>query len=222
MSTVLILGASRGIGYALAEQYLADGWRVIGSVRQVEDAQKLKAIGVNPIQIDVNDLNDCASLGWLLDDEKIDVAILNAGVMGSPTDTLIAPSAEEFNQVMQTNVLAAMRILPIVAPLVQSTKGKLAVVSSAMGSLSARNGANAWLYRASKAALNSVLIDVALTYSDVTCIALHPGWVKTAMGGEQAPLSPEQSAQGMIKTLSQLTQKDSAQFYSYDGKKIAW
>ena len=92
MSTVLILGASRGIGYALAEQYLADGWRVIGSVRQVEDAQKLKAIGVNPIQIDVNDLNDCASLGWLLDDEKIDVAILGNGFSegGAPLPLSVA------------------------------------------------------------------------------------------------------------------------------------
>jgi len=222
MPTVLIIGASRGIGFGLAQEYRAAGWRVIGTARQADDMDKLTAIGAKPLQLDVNDLNDCAGLGWLLDDEKIDVAILNAGVIGTRTEKLDTPSAEEFNLVMQTNVLAAMRILPIIAPMVQSAQGTLAVISSEMGSLSLRSGTHAWLYRASKAALNSVLLDIAHTYSGMTSIALHPGWVRTAMGTDQAPLSVEQSTAGIRATIAARTPRDNAKFFNYDGTPLSW
>ena len=222
MPTVLIIGASRGIGFGLAQEYRAAGWRVIGTARQADDMDKLTAIGAKSLQLDVNDLNDCAGLGWLLDDEKIDVAILNAGVIGTRTEKLDTPSAEEFNLVMQTNVLAAMRILPIIAPMVQSAQGTLAVISSEMGSLSLRSGTHAWLYRASKAALNSVLLDIAHTYSGMTSIALHPGWVRTAMGTDQAPLSVEQSTAGIRATIAARTPRDNAKFFNYDGTPLSW
>ena len=222
MPTVLIIGASRGIGFGLAQEYRAAGWRVIGTARQADDMDKLTAIGAKPLQLDVNNLNDCAGLGWLLDDEKIDVAILNAGVIGTRTEKLDTPSAEEFNLVMQTNVLAAMRILPIIAPMVQSAQGTLAVISSEMGSLSLRSGTHAWLYRASKAALNSVLLDIAHTYSGMTSIALHPGWVRTAMGTDQAPLSVEQSTAGIRATIAARTPRDNAKFFNYDGTPLSW
>ena len=222
MPTVLIIGASRGIGFGLAQEYRAAGWRVIGTARQADDLDKLTAIGAKPLQLDVNNLNDCAGLGWLLDDEKIDVAILNAGVIGTRTEKLDTPSAEEFNLVMQTNVLAAMRILPIIAPMVQSAQGTLAVISSEMGSLSMRSGTHAWLYRASKAALNSVLLDIAHTYSGMTSIALHPGWVRTAMGTDQAPLSVEQSTAGIRATIAARTPRDNAKFFNYDGTPLSW
>ena len=157
-----------------------------------------------------------------MDDEKIDVAILNAGVIGTRTEKLDTPSAEEFNLVMQTNVLAAMRILPIIAPMVQSAQGTLAVISSEMGSLSLRSGTHAWLYRASKAALNSVLLDIAHTYSGMTSIALHPGWVRTAMGTDQAPLSVEQSTAGIRATIAARTPRDNAKFFNYDGTPLSW
>ena len=222
MPTVLIIGASRGIGFGLAQEYRAAGWRVIATARQADDMDKLTAIGAKSLQLDVNDLNDCAGLGWLLDDEKIDVAILNAGVIGTRTEKLDTPSAEEFNLVMQTNVLAAMRILPIIAPMVQSAQGTLAVISSEMGSLSLRSGTHAWLYRASKAALNSVLLDIAHTYSGMTSIALHPGWVRTAMGTDQAPLSVEQSTAGIRATIAARTPRDNAKFFNYDGTPLSW
>ena len=222
MPTVLIIGASRGIGFGLAQEYRAAGWRVIGTARQADDMDKLTAIGAKPLQLDVNNLNDCAGLGWLLDDEKIDVAILNAGVIGTRTEKLDTPSAEEFNLVMQTNVLAAMRLLPIIAPMVQSAQGTLAVISSEMGSLSLRSGTHAWLYRASKAALNSVLLDIAHTYSGMTSIALHPGWVRTAMGTDQAPLSVEQSTAGIRATIAARTPRDNAKFFNYDGTPLSW
>jgi len=222
MSTILILGASRGIGLALAKEYRAAGWKVLASARKPQDVEKLKALGMEAFPCDVNEVNDCAALGWRLDDEKIDVAILVAGVMSNWIDTLTTPSEDEFHQLMHTNVLAAMRILPVIAPMVQNANGTLAVMSSRMGSLSLRERPDAWLYRASKAALNSVLLDVAHTYTGMISVALHPGWVRTDMGGAEATLSVEQSAAGIRATLAKLTKHDNGTFYNYDGTKLGW
>ncbi|PRC93340.1 SDR family oxidoreductase [Solimicrobium silvestre] len=222
MPTVLIIGASRGIGLALVQEYHAAGWRVLATARQAADLEKLSTIGATPLPLDVTDLNDCAAIGWRLDDEKIDVAILSAGVIGTRTEGLDTPGADEFNHVMQTNVLAAMRLLPIIAPIVAASNGRLAVISSMMGSLSMRNDASSWLYRASKAALNSVLLDVAHSFPEMVSIAMHPGWVRTEMGGAGATLSGEQSAAGIRATIAARTKQDNGTFYNYDGTQLTW
>lgn len=222
MSTALILGASRGIGHELARQYKAAGWRVIATARKAEDLAALQALGCEAQLLDVCNLNDCAGLGWLLDDEKIDVAILNAGVYGPRTEGLNSPDQNHFDEVMHTNVLAAMRILPMVLPLVENTGGKLAVISSRMGSISLRESAHGWLYRASKAALNSVLKDVSLEAKTAVCVALHPGWVQTEMGGAGAEISVAASAQGIRSTLAGLDARHNGQFFNYNGASLSW
>jgi len=211
MSTALIIGASRGIGHEIVRQYRQDGWRVIATARKPDDCEALKQLGAEAHQLDVTDVEGCAGLGWKLDDEKLDVAILNAGVYGPRHDGF--PVQADFDSVMHTNVLAAMRLLPILAPLVANAQGKLAVLSSHMGSLSERSNPSGSLYRASKAALNSVLIDTA---------AFHPGWVRTDMGGAGADISPEESAAGIRATLASLPPTQQAVFRNYDGKPIAW
>lgn len=225
MPSALIIGASRGIGHELARQYLRDGWRVIATARKPEDVDALAAMGAEAHGLDVNNVEAVAGLGWKLDGEQLDVAILNAGVFGPRHDGF--PLQTDFDQVMHTNVLAAMRLLPILAPLVASVRsknGKLAVLSSRMGSLSERNHPSGSLYRASKAALNSVLIDTSLTFGPqgVTCVALHPGWVRTDMGGTGADISVEESASGIRKTLAELPVSPKATYRNYDGTEIAW
>lgn len=222
MPTALIIGASRGIGYEFARQYKAAGWRVIATARTPEGLDNLRSLGCETMPMDVNNLNDCAGLGWRLDDEKIDVAILNAGVMGTRTQGLQAPFQLSFDEVMHTNVLAAMRILPIVLPLVENAAGKLAVLSSRMGSISLRENNASWLYRASKAALNSVLKDVSLSAQKVTCIAFHPGWVQTDMGGAGAEISVEVSVAGMRQVIAESSQSQNGQFLSNDGSQLDW
>jgi len=222
MPTALIIGASRGIGLELVRQYRAAGWRVIATARQEADCETLGALGAEPHRLDVNDVDAVAGMGWKLDDEQLDVAILNAGVYGPRHDGF--PVQSDFDNVMHTNVLAAMRLLPMLAPLVASRRGKLAVLSSRMGSLSERHSAVGSLYRASKAALNSVLIDTALTFggNGVTCVAFHPGWVRTDMGGATADITPEESAAGIRNTLATLPASDKATYITYDGQPIGW
>jgi NAD(P)-dependent dehydrogenase (short-subunit alcohol dehydrogenase family) len=221
MPTALILGASRGIGLEMARQYKQDGWRVIATARRSEDVAKLAQLGAEAHQLDVTSAESIAGLGWKLDDEKVDAAWLVAGLYG-PHERF--PSQEEFDAVMHTNVLSAMRLIPVVAPLVASTRGKLAVISSRMGSMGDRGSAGGSLYRASKAALNSVLVDAALTYGPqgVTCVTFHPGWVQTDMGGSSAPLQVEQSVSDLRRTLAAVPPSANGTFLNHDGTPIPW
>jgi NAD(P)-dependent dehydrogenase (short-subunit alcohol dehydrogenase family) len=222
MPTALILGASRGIGHELARQYLADGWRVIATARTAAQCEALRTLGAVPFPLDVTDAASVAGLGWHLDDEKIEAAWLVAGVYGPRHDSF--PTEQEFDEVMHTNVLAAMRLLPLIAPMVASARGKLAVLSSRMGSIGERTAANGSLYRASKAAVNSVLKDVSLVFGPqgATCAAFHPGWVQTDMGGADADIPVEHSVAGLRRTLARLQPADNGGFFNHDGTSIAW
>ncbi len=223
MAQVLIIGASRGIGFEFAKQYRADGAEVTATARSTDGLSALKALGCNAIALDVNDLQGVSGLAWQLNGVSFDTAVINAGVYGPKTAALEAPTEEEFDTVMHTHVLAAMRLIPQIAPLL-AKNAKLAVISSQMGSITSRTSPNGWLYRASKAALNSVLKDasLALASQGVTCVSFHPGWVRTDMGGAGADISPEQSVSGMRGTLAKLSAKDNGQFLNYDGSALKW
>jgi NAD(P)-dependent dehydrogenase (short-subunit alcohol dehydrogenase family) len=218
---ILIIGASRGIGLALATQCRAAGHRVIASARKDEDLASLKALGCEALRLDVAVLSEVSGLAWQLDGEVLDLAILNAGVYGPRSAALDSVSAEDFDQVMHVNVLSAMQIIPQIAPLMRKG-GKLAVISSRMGSMGERSAAGGSLYRASKAALNSVLKDAALAMPEVTCLSMHPGWVRTDMGGAGADLSVEESAAGLLNTILNAKHEQSGSFLNYNGVSIAW
>lgn len=221
MPTALIVGASRGIGHELARQYKHDGWRVIATARRAQDCAALGALGAEAIELDMTNVDSVAALGWRLDDEKIDCAWLVAGLYGPAHAGF--PTEAEFDAVMHTNVLGAMRVIPLVAPLLAATQGKLAVISSRMGSIGERRSTEATLYRASKAALNSVLKDTSILHAGhITCVAMHPGWVQTDMGGQQATLTPAQSVSSMRATLAGLDEQANGQFLNHDGAPIAW
>ena len=219
---VLVVGASRGIGREFVRQYLADGAQVTATARRPEDVAALEAAGVAAFALDVTDAASASGLAWRVDGARFDIAIVVAGVYGPRHSGLDTPTGEEFDQVMHANVLGPMRVIPQLAEAL-APDARLAVLSSMMGSIGARTDTTGWLYRASKAALNSVLKDVSLRWKGrATCVAIHPGWVRTDMGGAGAALTPERSVSDMRRTLAALVPAQTGSFLNHDGSPIAW
>lgn len=218
----LIVGASRGLGLEFVRQYRISGAAVTATARDAEGLARLEALGAKALRVDVTDVASASGLAWLLDGEKFDVVVYNAGAYGPRSSGLDAPTADEFDAVMHTNVLGAMRVLPQLNNML--AKGaKLAVLSSRMGSIGERESPGGWLYRASKAALNSVLKDASLVLNgQAICVALHPGWVKTDMGGAGADLTSEHSVADLRQLIAGLRTTDNGKFFNHDGSTIAW
>ncbi|WP_322015484.1 SDR family oxidoreductase [Paraburkholderia sp. J12] len=225
MKTVLIVGASRGIGREFARQYAKAGWRVLATARGSEGLDGLRELGAQPFQLDIARPEEIAALGWKLDGERLDVALIVAGVYGPRTEGVETVTAEDFELVMNSNVRGPMQLIPILLPLVDAANGVLAVLSSRMGSISQTTGTTGWLYRASKAALNDVLKITSLQTRRATCIALHPGWVRTDMGGAHAAIDAAHSVTGMREVVAEAAAaRDvfNGRFFQYDGTELDW
>ena len=222
MNKVLIVGASRGIGFEFVRQYRQAGDAVTATARGAEGLARIEALGAQALALDVADAGSAASLASALAGQRFDVVVHNAGVYGPRTDGLQAPTADEFDSVMHTNLLGAMRVLPQLADLL-APAAKLAVISSSMGSMGLRTSPSGWLYRASKAALNSVLKDASLALDGkAICVAFHPGWVRTDMGGSGADLEVATSVADMRRTLAALKAADNGSFLNHDGTALDW
>jgi NAD(P)-dependent dehydrogenase (short-subunit alcohol dehydrogenase family) len=216
MSTVLVLGASRGIGLEFVRQYRAAGDRVIATARSSAGLQALEVLGAQTLQLDVAQPASIGQLAWALDGEKIDVALYVAGVYSTAGATE-PPTQRDFDRVMHTNVLGAMQALPQVAPLVQAAGGRFVFLTSQMGHIAGTHSSFGWLYRASKAALNMVVAAGRHDYPGATFVAMSPGWVRTDMGGPDAPLTAAQSVTAMRAAIAGLTPRDSGSFLDHDG-----
>jgi NAD(P)-dependent dehydrogenase (short-subunit alcohol dehydrogenase family) len=217
---ILVIGASRGIGFEFVQQYLAAGDRVIGTARDDSGLERLRGLGAVDLKLDVVNPASVSGLARQLDGEKIDVAVYVAGVM-SRGDARTPPTQPDFDQVMHTNVLGAMRAIPQVAPLVEAAQGRFGFISSDMGRIADVASSYSWTYRVSKAALNMAVASARHDYPDAIFAALSPGWVQTDMGGSGAPLSAQTSVAAMRRTLAQLKPADSGRFFGFDGKPMA-
>ncbi len=219
---VLIIGASRGLGLEFVRQYRAVGARVTATVRDDAGRARLSALGAKPLTLDVASAASVSGLAWQIDGEAFDVVVINAGVFGPRAGALEAPTQDDFDTVMRTNVLGPMRLLPQVAEAL-APGARLAIVSSRMGSIGLRTGTHGWLYRASKAAVNSVMKDAALALAGrATVISFHPGWVRTDMGGAEADIDAPTSIAGMRTVLASVKPADTGSFFNYDGQPLAW
>lgn len=222
MSNVLIIGASRGLGIEFVRQYREAGARVTATARSETKLSGLRALGVKALALDVGSAESVSRLAWQLDGEAFDIVVYVAGVYGPRHSGLEPPTADEFDEVMHTNVLGPMRVIPQLVD-VLAPGARLMLLSSRMGAIGSRSGHSGWLYRASKAAVNSVLKDVSLALAGrATCISVHPGWVKTDMGGEGADLAPHQSVGDMRQLIDRLQPADNGSFFNHDGTPIPW
>ena len=218
MSTVLVIGASRGIGFELVTQYLEAGDRVIATARSDEGLARLQALGAEALRVDVADSTSVSGLSWQLDGEKLDVALYVAGVIHRAGATS-PPTQHAFDEVMHTNVLGAMQAMPQVLPWVEEAGGVFGVLSSAMSQIGSVPASNAWLYRVSKAALNMAIASARFDYPKARLVALDPGWVQTDMGGGSATFTVEASAGGLRRVLASVTPEDNGRLIHHDGRR---
>lgn len=222
MGNALVIGASRGIGREFVGQLLADGWQVHATARSDAAVAELAQAGAHAFKMDVARPESLAGLGWQLDGVELDLALYVAGVYGPDAGAYNAPTAADFDQVMHTNVLGAMQAIPLVAPMVEAAGGRFAFLTSGLGSIADAQSSEAWLYRASKAALNMAVHTASMDYPRATMVVISPGWVRTDMGGANAPLDVTQSVSGMLRALSVLTPGDTGSFLNHSGSLMPW
>ena len=219
---VLVVGASRGIGLELVRQYRAEGAAVSATARSADGLAAVRSFGANAIELDVARDESASRLAWRLDGDTFDAVWLCAGVYGPRSSGLSPPTQDDFDTVMRTNVLGPMRVIAQLGDAL-APQAKFAVLSSHMGSIGERHSSAGWLYRASKAALNSVLKDASLAFAGrAVCVALHPGWVRTDMGGAGASLDVADSVADLRRVVAALGAADNGRFLNHDGSPIEW
>lgn len=216
MPTLFVTGANRGLGLEFVRQYRAAGWGVIATVR--ETSPELESLGA---EIRTLDLGDAAAVSAVRAGRPVDLLIANAGTYG-PRDASDERSASEWLDTFAVNTVAPYLLAQALLPEVRAAAGKLIVVSTRMGSLADNSSGGYLAYRSSKTALNMAWKTLALANPDLICVPLHPGWVKTRMGGQSAPVTPEQSIAGMRRVIDGLTAKDSGEFFDFEGKSVPW
>ncbi|MES0808932.1 SDR family oxidoreductase [Roseibium sp. SCPC15] len=222
---VLITGASRGLGRELAARYAARGAHVLAGVRNTNLSDRLE--GVDYFELDVTDSSSIESLDHVFEGVAVDFVINNAAIRGDDggLDTL---DDEEFLEVMRANALSALLVTRALLPSLRSGKRKVvANISSRSGSMvegTIDDDDGDYAYRCSKAALNMVTCKLAhdLKASGITVISLHPGWIKTDMGGIHAEVPTFESAIGLMKVLDDIELSETGSFKAFDGATVAW
>jgi NAD(P)-dependent dehydrogenase (short-subunit alcohol dehydrogenase family) len=225
MRTVLLTGASRGLGLEFSRQYAAAGWRVIATCRNPARAAALRGV-TGSVEIHALDVTDFPAIGRLaakLSDVAVDVLIANAGISGPRAMTPDAIDEAAWTEVFRVNTMAPLALAGAFrAHVARSSERKAIAISSRLGSIGLNEEGGMYVYRSSKAALNAVWRSFALDYKELIAAVFHPGWVQTDMGGAAAPITPQESVSAMRQTIAGLGQADSGQFINYDGTRLAW
>ncbi|MGE7957465.1 SDR family oxidoreductase [Pseudomonas sp. NPDC089530] len=222
--TALIIGASRGLGLGLVQRLLEDGWQVTATVRNPQKAEALKALGpVRIEQLDMDDQQAVIALSQTLKSQVFDLLFVNAGVKGPDDQTPGKASQAEVGQLFFTNAVAPINLAQRFVDQIRPGSGVLAFMSSVLGSVTMPDAPELALYKASKAALNSMTNSfVTQLEQPLTVLSLHPGWVKTDMGGEGADIDVETSTRGLVAQVNAYVGKGGHHFVNYKGETIPW
>jgi len=235
MSTILITGASRGLGLEFSRQYADAGWRVIATCRHPQTATGLAELrnNVSVRELDITDASEVMALATDLKWVAIDVLLNNAGIRGpqDETATFGQLDIETWLKVMHVNAMAPLKVTEAFLDHVRNSERRTIVfISSRAGSISERGRLShhehggPYIYRASKAALNAGARSLAydLLPQGIGVLVLHPGWVRTEMGGPEATIDVQTSVAGMRSVIDQFTLAQSGTFQSYEGQIIPW
>jgi NAD(P)-dependent dehydrogenase (short-subunit alcohol dehydrogenase family) len=231
MPTCLITGASRGIGLEFARQYAAEGWQVIATCRRPDQAPGLTgiadaaegAIEVHPL--DVTDFAKVEALARCLADRPIDLLINNAGIYGPRISPYHGIDYAAWAEVLRVNTLAPLKVSAVFADHVAvSADKRIVAMTSIMGSITDNTGGGAYIYRSSKAALNAAMRSLAVDLKPrgITVLMLHPGWVRTDMGGAGAQIEVFESVAGMREVIDRVGIARSGRFFAYNGRELSW
>ena len=240
MPTVLVTGAGRGLGLELVRQYAADGWRVLACARAPQTSSALQGIiatgsgRVSAHTVDVANLASIEALGHELVGESIDVLINCAGTMGSASfathglsvDRFGSSDFEDWLRVYRINVIGPMKMAEtFVKQVARSEQKKLVTLTSILGSMTKNTVGGLYSYRASKAAVNSMMrsmaIDLGKQYG-IIAAPLHPGWVRTEMGGPRADIDAVTSVTGMRRVIAGLCAEQAGRYWMYNGEELPW
>jgi len=227
MVTILITGASRGIGLELTRQCLKQGFKVIATFRgqpseQLSELLATKALDI--YELEVTDSNSIAAFAKAVPDEKIDILINNAGVIGPDEQSFETLKPDEWVRTFEINTIAPLMICrAFISRVKQSANPRIITVSSQMGAINS-DSTGMYAYRSSKAAANRTMKVLAeeLKPDGVIVCPIHPGWVRTDMGGGNADISVEESAAGIIKLANDLTLEKSGKFFTWRGDEHVW
>jgi NAD(P)-dependent dehydrogenase (short-subunit alcohol dehydrogenase family) len=228
---LLITGTNRGIGLEMVRHSMERGWRVFACCRnpqQAESLLKLAKLAPERISVYIADMDELATLQALayeLRNESIDLLINNAGVYGSDKNSFGHVDVASWQRTFKINSIAPLKLAEALCEQVaRSEKKTIACLSSKMGSMADNGSGGSYIYRSSKAALNAVVksMSIDLRPQGIKAVALHPGWVKTDMGGPNAQISTNESVSQMFEHLLSLTIGDSGRFIDIDGSDIPW
>ena len=230
MPTLLITGANRGIGLELCKQYLNDDWVVHACCRNPKKATELNKLAETSDKLTLHELEvtkekQMDALKKALKGKPVDILINNAGVHALGASQFGKTDDEAWEEAVAVNLIAPMKMMEhFVENIAMSDKKIIASMSSKMGSMEDNGSGGAYAYRATKAALNAVMVSAAhdLHHLDITALILHPGWVRTDMGGPHGEISVKQSGEMLRNILAECDITDSGKFFDIDGTIIPW
>jgi NAD(P)-dependent dehydrogenase (short-subunit alcohol dehydrogenase family) len=227
MMKTLLIGASRGLGFALAENMLQRGYQVVATGR-AQSTDKLTQLAARYPQqltvetVDITETEQVRALHQRLADTEFDMLFVNAGVKNDDRETIADVSTEEFTRVMVTNALSPLRVIEAFKDRV-SASGTIAVMSSGQGSLTNNTNGNYEVYRGSKAALNMFMRSFAARHQDArTLLLMAPGWVQTDMGGPEARLTIDESIPNLLNTMETYAGRTGLHYLDYLGRVVPW
>lgn len=227
MTTILITGANRGLGLGIARHAKGRSYSVIGTARDPGRADELKAVASRVEELDTTSPESVDALARALGDTPIDILVNSAGIFPHECDDINELDFDALERVLRTNTMGPLMLTKALIPNLAKSDRRLVVsLTSNLGSITdARAGHMGFLgYRVSKAALNMATVTMShqLRPKGISCVVLHPGWVKTDMGGQHAPLTPVEATASIMDTIEKLGPRDSGHFIDYKGESQPW